>query len=118
MKKPKQKRRADPGASERMKAYWKAKRAKEAEVIEPEEIAEVLKREEVEPDPHVAKSPLALEPEPEILTPTEREEFDAIMAQIVAAPHNGAKEAIIDANRSRILSGMKQGWGPQHKEKE
>jgi hypothetical protein len=124
VKKPK--RRSDPNASDRMKAYWKAKREKEALVIEPEEIVEGIISKDLtlavglENDPpwdtshvtvvEIPHPKLTFAPEPEILTPSERETFDSLMAQIKAAPHNGAKEAIIDQNRTVILSGMNKGW--------
>jgi hypothetical protein len=125
---------AEMTQSEKMKAYWAEKKAREAEALavkkapgaktfadalehEREKETAIIegikeydrKMDEEKPVKVETRSmPFTLEPIAPI--PTDRETFDALVAQMSTMTSGGARETIIDQNRALLLSGIAQGW--------
>jgi hypothetical protein len=96
---------AEMTQSEKMKAYWAEKKAREAVVAQPKVVQEAEEKPvEVETRP----MPFTLEPIAPI--PTDRETFDGLVAQMAMMTSGGARETIIDQNRALLLRGIAQGW--------
>jgi hypothetical protein len=106
---------AEMTQSEKMKAYWAEKKAREAEerkaegpTYTSEELTTIKEKMTGAKCVDDVKNMFTLEPIAPI--PTDRETFDALVAQMSTMTSGGARETIIDQNRALLLSGIAQGW--------